>query len=86
MTQLTDREILVIDDSPAIGIFFRDFLKKLGFDKVHSCENGKTFMCGSMYHLRFSQCGIGPGQKPQGSSARGYPYVNVPLPDLACPQ
>jgi len=41
MTQLTDRKILVIDDSPAIGIFFRDFLKKLGFDKIHCCENGK---------------------------------------------
>jgi len=41
MTQLTDREILVIDDSPAIGIFFRDFLKKLGFNKIHCCENGK---------------------------------------------
>ena len=41
MTQLTDREILVIDDSPAIGIFFRDFLKKLGFEKIHCCENGK---------------------------------------------
>ena len=42
MTRVTDREILVIDDSPAIRLFFRDFLQKLGFSKIHSCENGKT--------------------------------------------
>lgn len=41
MTDLTDREILVIDDSPAVGIFLREFLLKLGFQKIHCCENGK---------------------------------------------
>jgi len=42
MTKLNEREILVIDDSPAIGLFFRDFLQKLGFSKIHTCENGET--------------------------------------------
>jgi len=68
MTQLTDREILVIDDSPAIGIFFRDFLKKLGFDKVHSCENGKT--------------GIETFEEIVGTGATPIVFLDYNLPDM----
>jgi response regulator of citrate/malate metabolism len=35
-------DVLIIEDSMAITILLRDFLKKLGYDNVESCTNGKT--------------------------------------------
>ncbi|MBI5146311.1 MAG: response regulator [Thaumarchaeota archaeon] len=40
--ELEDKEILIIEDSPAVGILLKEFLTKLGFKKIHSCQNGKT--------------------------------------------
>jgi response regulator of citrate/malate metabolism len=35
-------DVLIIEDSMAITILLRDFLKKLGYDNIESCTNGKT--------------------------------------------
>jgi response regulator of citrate/malate metabolism len=35
-------DVLIIEDSMAITILLRDFLKKLGYDNVESCSNGNT--------------------------------------------
>jgi len=39
---LEEKEVLIIEDSPAVGILLKDFLNRLGFKKIHSCQNGKT--------------------------------------------
>ena len=41
MPELEENEILIIEDSPAIGILLKEFLKKLGFKKTQHCQNGK---------------------------------------------
>ncbi|QLH09106.1 response regulator [Candidatus Nitrosotenuis sp. DW1] len=40
--ELEEKEVLIIEDSPAVGILLKEFLTKLGFKKIHSCQNGKT--------------------------------------------
>ncbi|MBM2852029.1 MAG: hypothetical protein HW420_576 [Candidatus Nitrosotenuis sp.] len=42
MSKLEEKEVLIIDDSPAVGILLKEFLNKLGFKKIHSCQNGIT--------------------------------------------
>lgn len=42
MSELEEKEVLIIEDSPAVGILLKEFLNKLGFKKIHSCQNGKT--------------------------------------------
>ncbi|MGQ0771176.1 MAG: response regulator [Nitrososphaerota archaeon] len=42
MSSLEEREILVIEDSPAVGILLGEFLNRLGLKKIHYCQNGKT--------------------------------------------
>lgn len=42
MSVLEEKEILIIEDSPAVGILLKEFLNKLGFRKIHSCQNGKA--------------------------------------------
>ena len=42
VSKLEEKEILIIEDSPAVGILLKEFLNKLGFKKIHSCQNGKT--------------------------------------------
>ncbi|TBR22548.1 MAG: response regulator, partial [Candidatus Nitrosotenuis sp.] len=42
MPLLEEKEVLIIEDSPAVGILLKDFLNKLGFKKIHSCQNGKA--------------------------------------------
>ena len=42
MTPLKERNILVVDDSQAVGLFLKEFLRKLGFNNIHYCENGET--------------------------------------------
>ncbi len=42
MSSLEEKEILIIDDSPAVNILLKDFLNRLGFKKIHICQNGKT--------------------------------------------
>lgn len=42
MPLLEEKEVLIIEDSPAVGILLKDFLSKLGFKKIHHCQNGKT--------------------------------------------
>lgn len=34
--------MLIIEDSPAVGILLKEFLNRLGFKKIHHCQNGKT--------------------------------------------
>lgn len=41
MSEIEDREILIIEDSPAVGILLKEFLTKLGFKKIQSCQTGK---------------------------------------------
>ncbi len=42
MSVVEEREVLIIEDSPAVGILLKEFLTKLGFKKIHHCQNGKT--------------------------------------------
>ncbi len=42
LSSLEEREVLIIEDSPAVGILLREFLSKLGLKKIHYCQNGKT--------------------------------------------
>lgn len=35
-------DVLIIEDSMATTILLRDFLKKLGYENIESCTNGKT--------------------------------------------
>lgn len=37
-----DKDILIIEDSPAVGILLKEFLNKLGMKKIHHCQNGET--------------------------------------------
>lgn len=39
---MEQKEILIIEDSPAIGILLKEFLIRLGFKKIHHCQNGKA--------------------------------------------
>lgn len=39
---LEKNDVLIIEDSMATTILLRDFLKKLGYENVESCTNGKT--------------------------------------------
>lgn len=42
MPELEEKEVLIIEDSPAVGILLMEFLTKLGFKKIRRCQNGKT--------------------------------------------
>ncbi|MGI0022017.1 MAG: response regulator [Nitrososphaeraceae archaeon] len=42
VSELEEKEVLIIEDSPAVGILIKEFLNRLGFKKIHSCQNGKT--------------------------------------------
>lgn len=42
MPGLEESDVLIIEDSPAIGFLLKEFLKKLGFKKIHACETGTT--------------------------------------------
>ncbi len=38
----TKSPVLIIEDSPAIGMLLTEFMKKLGYDDVHCTETGKS--------------------------------------------
>ncbi|MEM3106484.1 MAG: response regulator [Candidatus Nitrosotenuis sp.] len=42
MSNIEEKDVLVIEDSPAVGIILKEFLNKLGLKKIHYCQNGKT--------------------------------------------
>lgn len=42
LSSLEERDVLIIEDSPAVGILLKEFLNKLGLKKIHYCQNGKT--------------------------------------------
>jgi len=42
MLSIEEKEILVIEDSQAVGILLKEFLNKLGLKKIHYCQNGET--------------------------------------------
>lgn len=42
LSSLEERDVLIIEDSPAVGILLKEFLGKLGLKKIHYCQNGKT--------------------------------------------
>jgi DNA-binding NarL/FixJ family response regulator/predicted RNA-binding Zn-ribbon protein involved in translation (DUF1610 family) len=42
LSSIEEKDVLVIEDSPAVGILLKEFLNKLGFKKIHHCQNGKT--------------------------------------------
>jgi len=37
-----EKDVMIIEDSPAVGILLKEFLNKLGMKKIHHCQNGKT--------------------------------------------
>jgi DNA-binding response OmpR family regulator len=42
LSNIEDKDVLIIEDSPAVGILLKEFLGKLGLKKIHHCQNGKT--------------------------------------------
>jgi DNA-binding NarL/FixJ family response regulator len=42
MELLDERDVLIIEDSPAVGIFLKEFLIKLGLKNIHNCQTGKA--------------------------------------------
>ncbi|MEO9309131.1 MAG: response regulator [Nitrososphaera sp.] len=42
MSDIAEKDVLIIEDSPAVGIILKEFLGKLGLKKIHYCQNGKT--------------------------------------------
>ena len=38
----TKDDVLIIEDSPAIGMLLKNYLEKLGYSKIHTCTNGST--------------------------------------------
>lgn len=42
MSSLEEKDVLIIEDSPAVGILLKEFLNRLGLKKIHHCQNGKT--------------------------------------------
>jgi DNA-binding response OmpR family regulator/predicted RNA-binding Zn-ribbon protein involved in translation (DUF1610 family) len=42
LSSFEERDVLIIEDSPAVGILLKEFLNKLGLKKIHYCQNGKT--------------------------------------------
>lgn len=42
MSAVEDKDVLIIEDSPAVGILLKEFLNKLGLKRIHHCQNGKT--------------------------------------------
>ncbi|NDF25489.1 MAG: response regulator [Thaumarchaeota archaeon] len=42
MSEIEESEVLVVEDSQAVGILLKEFLHKLGFKKIRHCQNGKT--------------------------------------------
>ncbi|MBT8242903.1 MAG: response regulator, partial [Nitrosopumilus sp.] len=37
---MTKDSVLIIEDSPAVGMLLSEFMKKLGYDDIHTCETG----------------------------------------------
>ncbi len=37
-----DRDMLIIEDSPASAIYLEDLLRNLGYQNIHICNDGKT--------------------------------------------
>jgi response regulator of citrate/malate metabolism/predicted RNA-binding Zn-ribbon protein involved in translation (DUF1610 family) len=35
-------DVLVVEDSPAIGMLLKNYLEKLGYAQIHTCTNGST--------------------------------------------
>src|SRR3989338_1237083 len=35
-------DVLIIEDSPAIGMLLKNYLEKLGYTQIHTCTNGST--------------------------------------------
>ena len=42
MSNLEEKDVLIIEDSPAVGMLLKEFLGRLGLKKIHHCQNGKT--------------------------------------------
>jgi len=36
------RDVLIIEDVPSEALLLTEYLKKLGYQKIHSCKNGTT--------------------------------------------
>src|SRR3989344_262741 len=35
-------DVLIVEDSPAIGMLLKNYLEKLGYTQIHTCINGST--------------------------------------------
>ena len=35
-------DVLIVEDSPAIGMLLKNYLEKLGYTQIHTCTNGAT--------------------------------------------
>ena len=40
MTSAADRDVLIIEDAESESILLGEYLKKLGYQKIHYCKNG----------------------------------------------
>jgi len=65
---MDDRDVLIIEDSPAVGILLKEFLTKLGLKNIHHCQNGKT-------GLSFFKDMVGSGKVP-------LVFLDYNLPDM----
>ena len=35
-------DVLIVEDSPAIGMLLKNYLEKLGYKSIHNCDTGST--------------------------------------------
>ncbi len=40
MKNIYEKDILIIEDAKPLSLLLGEYLKKLGYQKIHSCENG----------------------------------------------
>lgn len=40
LTSVADRDVLIIEDTESASILLSEYLKKLGYQKIHFCKNG----------------------------------------------
>jgi len=39
---ITKEDILIVEDSPAIGMLLKNYLEKLGYSQIHTCDTGSA--------------------------------------------
>lgn len=68
--KIPKRDVLIIEDSVAVGIVLQDFLKNLGYHYIHSCKTGKS--------------GISTFKDLVESNKNPIVFLDYYLPDMDC--